>query len=220
MKTNRICTPTPTIAAPQIIRKYRGARGPGRHVYIVSGPVDSGKSSAAREIITAWRAQGLTVGGIIAQAHRDAAGKKTAYFAEDVRSGVRRPLVALPTANTAELTPPSATAAPPTTRAPHARKQTIGPFRIFPAGFRFARTVIKQEARTCQAICLDEIGPLELRGGGHARAVRWLVRRYPGTLLLVIRDSVYEKVIDRFRLQEPGYAVTIYHPPHFHRAEK
>ena len=192
-----------------------------RHVYIVSGPVDSGKSSAVREIITIWRAQGLTVGGIIAQAHRDAAGKKTAYFAEDVRTGVRRPLVALPTANTTGLTPPSAAAAaPPTIRALHARKQMIGPFRIFPAGFRFARTTIKREARTCQAICLDEIGPLELRGSGHARAVRWLVCRYPGMLLLVIRDSVCEKVIDRFRLQAPGYAVTVYRPPHFHRTNK
>ncbi len=159
------------------------------------------------------------MGGIIAQARRDAAGKKTAYFAEDVHTGVRRPLVALPTANTTGLAPPSA-AAPSTTRALHARKQMIGPFRIFPAGFRFARTTIKREARTCQAICLDEIGPLELRGGGHARAVRWLVRRYPGMLLLVIRDSVYEKVINHFRLHERGCAVTTYRPPHFHNAEK
>jgi nucleoside-triphosphatase THEP1 len=57
------------------------------------------------------------------------------------------------------------------------------PFRFEPAGFAFARAALDR-ARAGSVLILDELGPVELRGGGHMPAVRRALAR-PGLAAVV-----------------------------------
>jgi nucleoside-triphosphatase THEP1 len=57
------------------------------------------------------------------------------------------------------------------------------PFRFEPAGFAFARAALAR-ATAGSVLILDELGPVELRGGGHMPAVRRALAR-PGLAAVV-----------------------------------
>ena len=195
-----------------------------QQIYIVSGLVNSGKSSRARRIVARWRDGGVddpireaahgtvgtvtrdsqeptdgarhTVGGIVTQALLDENGNKTAYFAENVRTGKRRVLVA-----TSEFIGASG-------GAHRAQSGKVGRFEVFQSGFRFAYRAITN-AVDCDAICIDEIGTLEMRGEGHANALRWLTQHYTGTVLLVMRANLRTQLIDCFSLRQNTHTISV-----------
>ncbi len=152
-----------------------------QHLIIVSGPINSGKTTYLHHLIEYYEQQGLCVGGVTAEALY-AGGRKSGYDVRDVRTGAQTALV-----RSAEATPD-----------PHERLQRVGRFYILESGLEFTKKVLAA-GLGCDLLCLDEVGPLEMEGGGHLPALRMLLTEYHGTLLLVAREAVVAALTDQAR---------------------
>lgn len=83
-------------------------------------------------------------------------------------------------------------------------------FRFNGSVFAWARSLIGAVSEQTEWIVIDEIGPLELRGGGLEPAVGELFARFrldagrertPG-IVLVVRDTLVERALSHFGLAE------------------
>ncbi len=153
-----------------------------RHLIILSGPINSGKTTYLHRLIAQTAQAGRSLGGITAEAvYED--GRKTGYEVQNVATGERRPLVR------------SGGQGDPGTETVSAGSevQRVGRFYLLESGLIFAREAL-QAALGKELICLDEIGPLEIKGGGHMPAFKMLLAEYHGTLIVVARKGVVEKL--------------------------
>ena len=153
-----------------------------QHLIIVSGPINSGKTTYLHHLIEYYEQQGLCVGGVTAEALY-AGGRKSGYDVRDVRTGAQTALVR--SAGDTGATP-----------SPNERLQRIGRFYILESGLEFTKNVL-EGGLGCDLLCLDEVGPLEIEGGGHLPALKMLLAEYHGTLLLVAREAVVGALTDQ-----------------------
>jgi nucleoside-triphosphatase len=145
---------------------------------ILSGPVGGGKSSAVRELARELESRRIRVGGIVApRVVRE--GRTVGYDVEDLSTGTR---VAL-----AGLQPPGIAAER---------------YHLAAQGIRFARRAITAALQDADVIVVDEVGPAELTGEGHAQSVRAVAAaRRPA--VLVVRSELVGPVTDAFGLGDP-----------------
>lgn len=97
-------------------------------------------------------------------------GEKMRYFVRSLRSGRELPLL---------------------------RRTAAGP-RINAAGFKFANSVIRRNARR-KVLFVDEYGPLEERGGGFYAALLSACVVDSGALVLAVRKSLLESASSRLQ---------------------
>ncbi len=71
----------------------------------------------------------------------------------------------------------------------------IGPYRFRYAAFEWANARLVAAAHSgARAIVIDEVGPLELRGGGLRRGLDAVLARESGAAVLVVRESLIAQV--------------------------
>jgi nucleoside-triphosphatase THEP1 len=167
-------------------------------VIIVTGAIDSGKTSWCRELVAANPAiRGVLLLKVYRQGHR------IGYDAWRVPEGAR-----LPFARTEGHEPPGWDTA-----------ERIGPFSISRAGLQNANSWLSEAAaasRTApasgsRAVIVDEIGPLELAGGGLSPGLGTLLASaIQMTLYIVVRRDSVEAVCDRFGIS--GYTLVEVEP--------
>lgn len=141
---------------------------------LVVGSRNSGKTGYARSVVERARAAGLRVAGFLSEAEWDGA-VKARFYLQDVADPACRVLLA------------SVEPAP-------GLDVEAGPFHLSSSAFRMAEAEFRN-ALDADLICMDEVGPLELRGEGFHNALRHLVARYRGTLLLTVRPSAVEAIM-------------------------
>lgn len=76
----------------------------------------------------------------------------------------------------------------------------LGRFWYNPDTFSWAVSLIQKDASYCSLVVLDEIGPLELKGGGYAECLQQLLLEFEGELILVIREEILQNAINHFSL--------------------
>jgi nucleoside-triphosphatase THEP1 len=142
---------------------------------LLIGDRHSGKTSMCRRLADALRGHGLSVGGIIAPAVHEG-DRCIAYEVVDLATG-RSVSIA-------------------TTVGPGV--QQTGRFHFLAEGLAFGKAAIEQAvSRSDDLIFVDEVGPLELTGGGWCEQVDKLAgRRVPA--LLTVRRSLAQEVADRW----------------------
>lgn len=128
-------------------------------VVFVTGGLDSGKTAFVRGLAAAWSGQGRRVAGVLSPARR-AAGRKTLYLVENLRTGFCRPLL---------------------------ERRPGGP-RPAPGGFAYGNSVLRRIDSGVAIV--DEFGPIELAGGGFFAQTRRLARARRVDLLVVARRSL------------------------------
>ena len=86
----------------------------------------------------------------------------------------------------------------------------VGKFKFSKEGFSKAEDILRNGLNEKSGwLVVDEIGPLELRGEGLSDILKEILHSasHQQKILLVIRESILENVIQFFRLQEDNYVV-------------
>ncbi len=78
-----------------------------------------------------------------------------------------------------------------------------GRFSINEATFEWARERLLAQAEKCEYLVIDEIGPLELEGGGYHEALVELLNRGEAVpiILPVVRRELVERVLERYPIE-------------------
>ncbi len=79
----------------------------------------------------------------------------------------------------------------------------VGRFKFSARAFKWGNEQLLQTSAAW--IIIDEVGKLELKGQGLEPAVSRLLQRPPQNLILVVRDTLLEKVIRHYHLDKAGY---------------
>lgn len=89
-----------------------------------------------------------------------------------------------------------------------------GPFSFSTDGLAYAETIAREALRAgAKPIFIDEIGPLELEGKCFDGLLR-LVLAAHAELYIAARDSCLLPIIDRYGLAPAGYRVIVTAPPY------
>ncbi len=135
---------------------------------IITGPIGSGKTQAASAVAEELRAQELSIGGVVSPRVLEY-GLTTGYMVRDVLTGEERRLC---------------TENPPGIR-----------FRRFffsPTALEFANAVVARAGREAEVVVVDEVGPLELSGGGMAPGIQEVLRG-GAFLIMCVRPWLVEE---------------------------
>ncbi len=140
-------------------------------VLVLTGPVHGGKTTFLERTLPLWAGRGLACTGFISPAVAggiDAAG----YDLVEIGTDRRRPYLRLRGEPGAERT---------------------GPYVFVPAALERARSIIR-DAGPSGLLVVDEVGPLELAGGGLWPALRDALKRQDRTVLIVVREGLLKEL--------------------------
>jgi nucleoside-triphosphatase THEP1 len=143
---------------------------------ILTGRIHSGKTTRLRELVSEWRARGIALDGFLSPAVFES-GRRVGYDWLDL--GTDR-------------------CAPFLRRRGEAVWERVGPYFFIPPTLEKAKRKIRTHDRR-NLLIVDEIGPLEIRGGGVWPALAGALSGPPLRCLLVVR----EEILDRFRRVAP-----------------
>jgi nucleoside-triphosphatase THEP1 len=159
--------------APCLLERRR------RRVYIIAGGHGAGKSSLAAALARLLRESGLKPAGILAEGSWEN-GVRSGFALVDLSSGRKIPLC----------------------RRGAGGDTRAGEFGFFEEGLAAGRAALAADkAAGAAAVFLDEVGPLELEGGGWAPQLAALLGEDGPPLVLVARDCLLEKIIARWRIK-------------------
>ena len=150
-------------------------------ITLLTGEIQSGKTSLCLEVVAAARSAGVQLGGLISPGVFED-GEKIAIDVLDVRSGERTRLAEGPGGNLTDLT----------TRRWAFQSQAVA----------WGNRVLKN-AVPCELLVIDELGPLEfLRGEGWLNGFQAVASGDYTAALLVIRPSLLEEALKRWEIGE------------------
>lgn len=158
---------------------YSAAPPPGGRgaVVLISGPTGAGKTTLATAVVAQLRGRGVRVAGILAPGLLDD-GRRTGFDILDLATGEQAPLAR-------EQQPGAAT---------HVRWSR---FAFTAEGLSLGARALGEGAVAADVVVVDEVGPLELAGGGWAASLDALAAR-PAALLLIVRDAIVADVTARW----------------------
>ncbi len=158
-------------------------------IFILTGPVHSGKTTFLKKLIQKLEQGELKMDGFLSESRwkdREISG----YDLMDLNEGKSHPFIR----KTGEK-----------------NWDRVGPFYFLPETLALARQIIRR-AQDADICVIDEVGPLELSGKGLWPALRASFSMAHSHHLLVIRISILEKVLHKinrkdirvFHMEEKG----------------
>jgi nucleoside-triphosphatase THEP1 len=148
---------------------------------IVTGPIDSGKTRWCRDFAAANPA---CAGLLLLKVYLH--GARVGYDALHLPGGERLPFARVAGHEPAGWVP----------------AERIGPFSMSRAGLQAANRWLIRAAASSGDIIVDEVGPLELAGGGLARGLRAVLDSPPHRrVYLVVRRDCLEAVCDHYGIR-------------------
>jgi nucleoside-triphosphatase THEP1 len=152
------------------------------NVILITGEIGSGKTTLINAIAARFRETGIEVGGILAPAVY-ANGVKTGYNIIDISTGDKKLL-----SQTDEIV----------------GVPQVGKYFFIPEGIDFGRNALSVENnRNAQFVLIDEIGAWELQGQGWASSLNELIINCNMPVIITVRRSFLEFVIENWMLQDP-----------------
>lgn len=149
---------------------------------LVVGERDSGKTTTLTRMLTIHHAQNHTVGGFLALANPG----KTWYRLNSLATGESR------MAFSAESNLGSV---------------RLGRFSVDESAFVWANAQIHSDLGRCNVVFFDEIGRLELQGGGFSPSFRAALATESVSVIAAVRTNFLDQMIHTFCLEEHPYSV-------------
>ena len=148
-----------------------------RPVLLVGG-IGSGKTSTGLRLLSLLRQSGIAAGGFLAPRVMEG-GETVGYSLIDLATNATHPFASLEPSDV-----------------------PIGRFFVSEKGLATADHTVTKALDDTQVVFIDEVGRLELRGGGHAPAVARLLASDVLPILLV-RDELVDEVARAFGIDAP-----------------
>lgn len=154
------------------------------HLVFLCAARGAGKTTACQSFVERARAADLRVGGILAPARYDVAGKKVGIDVVDAFSGEQRALGYIES---------------------DARLTTVGQYHFDPGVMNWAlRCVLQALAAPIDVVVIDEIGPLELiKGEGLAPVFGRLQDAQAAVAVLIVRVELLDRLRARLEAFHP-----------------
>jgi len=152
-------------------------------ILLLTGPIRSGKTTAAARLVVKVRATGGTVGGILCPGELIGA-RRTRIDVEDQTTGRRAVL--------ADRLGPGV--------------EQVGGFHFTAAGLALGRAALDRAVRDRPRLAvLDELGPLELAGGGWSEGATASIETYRAdpdrSLVILLRRNVLDAAVARWGME-------------------
>ncbi len=150
-------------------------------VFILTGAKGEGKTTKLKKILEVLKQNNISVNGIYSPKIIENENK-IGYDIFDISSGKREPFLRQ-----------------------HCNESydKIGKFYIYPQGLQLGKTALKLSNHTNnQIIIIDEVGNLELDNNGWADCLKNLTENPVNHLLLIVRDSFIDKILQKWNFKE------------------
>lgn len=148
-------------------------------VFIVTGVSGSGKTTFLRSLYKALSREHIDVGGVLSEGtwKND---KRESFDLVDLKGGERIRFCQ---------------------REPDKNWDMIGPFYINPLGQAFGEMALFIEyLQNSKLIIIDEIGPLELKGKGWAKAFEKILKELKVPIVISVREKLVDEVVEKWDL--------------------
>jgi nucleoside-triphosphatase len=149
-------------------------------IYFLTGKINEGKTTTLQKWLKIWEKRKLRVGGIVAIA-KWKSGIKHSYEIHDIETGKSCLFAAMEKIEDGI---------------------SMGRFNFSIKGIAFAEKVLLRNPSSLDILIVDEIGPLEISGRGLAKALEMILHYPPKNLILVVRESLAERVADAFKIKK------------------
>ncbi len=146
-------------------------------IFVLTGPVHSGKTSLLRKLVGEWNRQGIGLDGFLSLAVLRG-GEIIGYDLFDLRRKKRLPYLRKEGPTDSEK---------------------VGPFFFIPDALETAKKIVLRWRRT-NLLIIDEAGPLELQGRGIWPALQSVLPDPALRCLLVVRRSALAEFRDRLKM--------------------
>jgi nucleoside-triphosphatase THEP1 len=146
-------------------------------VFLLTGEKATGKTEFVGELVRTLKSHSISVGGILAPGvWMD--DERLGFDILDIRTSAKVPLCR---------------------KGVPATGITAGPFVFDQAGVAFGNQAIEMALEDeVQVLCIDEIGPLEISGGGWSESLRRVQTDHRGQMVLVVRSSLLSSARESF----------------------
>jgi nucleoside-triphosphatase len=150
-------------------------------IIIITGDQGEGKTSFVEETILLLRSANIQCSGILARGTWKN-GLRDRFYLEDLKSGKKIVYCQ---------------------RGSEKGWEKIRHFYINPAGQDFGQQALSPgSVKHGSVVVIDEIGPFELEGKGWARSLEVLLAARISVLLIVIRRSLLEDVLNKWKIKK------------------
>ena len=156
-----------------LLDQFEKEQGSRSKVFIITGEIHGGKTTFAKQVITGLKEKKYNVGGFLAPAFFEN-DVQNGYDLWDIRSGDHLDLCRLN---------------------PHKGWVPFGRYNFNPQGFSTGKELLdNSKHHEVQVFFIDEIGPLEMKNEGWAKAVTRLCRQSMIPQVWIVRRSLLSSV--------------------------
>ena len=152
-----------------------------KKIFIISGSIGQGKTTQIQKIVESLKSQNITVGGIFSP--RIMENETTiGYDIVDIMTDNRVKFLRKTT---------------------NENQTKIGNYSILPDGFQIGiNALTTSKNRNNKIVIIDEVGKLELENKGWAKNITNLINTSNNNLILSVRDSLTQLVIQKWNLKD------------------
>jgi len=148
-------------------------------IFIITAPPQSGKTTYLALLVEQLKLMGYKCGGFLAPGKFEN-GRRSSFDILDLKSGTTMTLCSIHLAD----------------------GEKIGSFSFSPNAQLFGRSLLHpQNLEDVDFVVIDEIGPLEMNGGGWADCIVRLLKESIIHHIWVVRQSLVEKALEKFEIK-------------------
>ncbi len=148
-------------------------------IFIITGSMDAGKTKFVKNLVKIFHEKQIEISGIYAEKMFENSDR-IGYNLVEIATGISMPFLR---------------------KSDDLNEQKIGPFAIYQEAINFGNICMTELTMSDnQLVIIDEIGNLELSGGGWATALEHLLQAKNQHILITVRTKFVEKVMEKWKI--------------------